>query len=69
MSRPLNAVALDFEADSTEEPADHHWISLHHVRFPSAISALERAFPVPTLPEFWQFYPNLHIGARTACQT
>jgi hypothetical protein len=40
----------------------HHWISLHHVRFPSAISASERTFPVPTLAECWRFCPSLCLG-------
>jgi hypothetical protein len=40
----------------------HQWISLHRVRFPSAISALERNFSVPSLPECWRFCPSLLVG-------
>jgi hypothetical protein len=40
----------------------HQWISLHRVRFPSAISALERKFSAPSLPECWRFCPSLLVG-------
>jgi hypothetical protein len=41
---------------------DNHRISLHHVRFSLAISALERTFPVPALPECWCLCPGLQPG-------
>ena len=42
--------------------ADHQWISLHRVRFPSAISAIERKFSAPLLPECWRFCPSLRLS-------
>ena len=42
---------------------DHQWISLHRVRFPSEISALERKFSAPSLPECWRFCPSLNVDS------
>ena len=41
---------------------NHHWVTLHRVRFPSAISALDRTFETPTLPECWRFCPSQRLG-------
>ena len=41
---------------------NHQWITLHRVRFPSNVSALERIFEAPTLPECWQFCPSQRLG-------
>ena len=40
----------------------HNWITLHRVRFPSEISALERRFEAPALPHCWRFCPSLLLG-------
>lgn len=40
----------------------HHWITLHRVRFPSEISARERTFGAPNLPECWRFCPSQRLG-------
>jgi hypothetical protein len=40
----------------------HHWITLHRVRFPSEISALERRFEAPALPHCWRFCPSVLLG-------
>jgi hypothetical protein len=37
----------------------HHWITLHRVRFAAEISALERTFEAPVLPNCWRFCPSL----------
>jgi hypothetical protein len=43
--------------------SDHHqWITLHRLRFPSEISALERKFEAPALADCWRFCPTLHLG-------
>ncbi len=41
---------------------DHQWITLHRIRFPSPISALQRNFEIPSKPECWRFCPSQHIG-------
>ena len=41
---------------------EHHWITLHRVRFPNPISALEKSFDRPAGPEVWRFCPELHVG-------
>jgi hypothetical protein len=40
----------------------HQWITLHRLRFPSEISALERKFEAPPLPGCWRFLPTQHLG-------
>ena len=40
----------------------HQWITLHRLRFPSEISALERKFEAPALPNCWRFCPTQHLG-------
>jgi len=40
----------------------HQWITLHRVRFPSKVSALERNFETPTLPECWRFCPSQRLA-------
>ncbi|MEM6579536.1 MAG: hypothetical protein AAF678_13690 [Pseudomonadota bacterium] len=41
----------------------HHWITLHRVRFPQPIAALERSFERPDGPECWRFCPGHAVGA------
>jgi len=40
----------------------HQWITLHRLRFPSEISALERKFEAPSLPGCWRFCPAQQLG-------
>jgi hypothetical protein len=40
----------------------HQWITLHRVRFPSDISALERKFDAPAPADCWRFCPTQHVA-------
>jgi hypothetical protein len=40
----------------------HQSITFHRIRFPSPISALERKFEAPALPDCWRFCPSQHLG-------
>lgn len=40
----------------------HHWITLHRVRFPAPIAALEHRFDRPDGPECWRFCPSHNLG-------
>jgi hypothetical protein len=62
IEKGLQAVAHTQAIGGRMSEAGHQWISLHRVRFPSAISALERKFSAPLLPECWRFCPSLKVG-------
>jgi hypothetical protein len=40
----------------------HHWITLHRLRFPEPIAALERSFDAPDGPDCWRFCVQHTIG-------
>lgn len=40
----------------------HHWVTVHRVRFPNPISALERTFETPRGPECWRFCPSQKLN-------
>ena len=42
--------------------ADHHWVTLHRLRFSAPISAHERIFPPVTGADGWRFCPSQQIG-------
>ena len=42
--------------------SEHHWITLHRVRFPQPVAALERSFARPEEPECWRFCPGHQLG-------
>jgi hypothetical protein len=44
------------------ESCSHQWVTLHRLRFPSEVSALERKFEAPALPDCWRFCPTQHLG-------
>jgi hypothetical protein len=41
---------------------NHHWITLHRVRFPDRVSAHDQTFEAPALPECWRFCPGQDLG-------
>lgn len=41
---------------------NHHWITLHRVRFSEESSALERSFELPATAECWRFCPSQNVG-------
>jgi len=43
-------------------PSDHDWVTLHRLRFATAVSALERRFDAPTAPSCWRFCPVQQLG-------
>lgn len=42
--------------------SDHHWMTLHRVRFPEPVAALESSFARPDGPECWRFCPGHNLG-------
>lgn len=42
--------------------SQHHWITLHRIKFPKPVAALERAFETPEGPECWRFAPGHNLG-------
>lgn len=37
---------------------DHHWMTLHRVRFPSSVSVRDRSFEAPHMAECWRCCPS-----------
>lgn len=40
----------------------HHWITLHRLRFPHPVAALERSFDPVAGPDCWRFCPSHVLG-------
>ena len=43
---------------------EHQWITLHYMKFPAAISALQRKFETPAAPECWLFLPGQQLDGN-----
>ena len=41
---------------------EHHWITLHRVRFPNAISVADRNFEPPPQADCWRFCPSHRLN-------